>query len=97
MKRNAILCGLFGLTLSFTGCQQTPEIPAQFEPELAEDEFPQTTEAIRSTKSGFGNAMSSFKSDLKETASKFRNTANEEAKKIEDGIDDIGQQFEPME
>ncbi|MFK7820178.1 MAG: hypothetical protein AB8G99_15765 [Planctomycetaceae bacterium] len=99
MKHFALLCGLLSLSLSLFGCQQTPEIPEQFEPEpaFASDEFPTLSERANTISSKVSQSASDFQSRLTKSADKLRSAANESADSLENSIDDIGQQFEPVD
>jgi tryptophanyl-tRNA synthetase len=99
MKHFALLCGLLSLSLSLFGCQQTPEFPEQYEPEpaFADDQFPDLTDKANNLSSSVSKTANNFQSRLKESADKFRTAATDSADNISDSIDDIGQQFEPVD
>lgn len=81
--------------LAMAGCKQTSEIPTQYEPAFADDNF--GTSNLQKEASNLGNSLTDkvqqAGSTLRDTTANVKQTAVD----VRNDISDVAKQFEPME
>ncbi len=100
MKHLALLVCI--TTIGLVGCQQTPQIPEQYEPAFASDDF---GTSVQNDVADLGKAAqeqaSNVGSSLKEQANDFKSTMQKEVSDLQSDFSDFADatadQFEPID
>jgi gas vesicle protein len=100
MKYLALLLSI--TTVGFVGCQQTPQIPEQYEPAFASDDFGTSVQDdVEELGEAAQEQASTIGSSLKEKANNFKSAMQKEVNDLKSDVNDFADatadQFEPLD